>query len=236
MKRNNFLSVLDYQLKTRWKSLLISGPCVYILLYSITLLAAPFAKEGGAFIRFIADGNLFLIGAGLAFTVNMTFGVIAHVVRAVGSRRAFILFPATKQAKVVGITLYSLLWMILNVVIWMGLMLLSALARGEDMEIMGGNGLDPVTLLTIIASMAAFSMFSLFFALIRQYHGVTNLLLFAGMVVFALFMGRLCWNAVSWLVPAAGGSILSLVQFLFQACLFYALAFLTLSRLAFRED
>lgn len=236
MKRNNFLSVLDYQLKTRWRSLLISGPCVYILLYIITLLAAPFAQRGGGVVRFIAEGNLFLIGASLAFTVNMTFGVIAHIIRAVGSRRAFILFPASKQSKVVGTTLYGLLWMLMNIVIWLALMFLSSAARGEEVSFTGGGEFDPVILLAILASMAAFSLFSFFFALIRQHHGIANLLIFAGMVAFALFMGRLLWGIVSWIAPGTGGGFLSLLHFLFQGGIFYGLAWLALSRLAYRED
>ena len=236
MKRNSMVSFLKYQLKTRWRSLLISGPCVYILLYLITLLAAPFARGGGDLIRFIAEGNLFLIGAGLAFTVNMTFGVIAHVNRAVGSRRAFVLFPASKEAKVAGITLYSLLWMVANIVIWLALMLLSAVARGEEITFAGGKGADPVVLMAIAAAMVSFSLFALFFALIRQHHGIMNLLLFTGVVAFALFMGRLFWSLFSLAAPSAGGDVMSLGCFLFQGGLFYGLAYLALSRMAFRED
>lgn len=236
MRRNSMLAVLEYQLKTRWRSLLISGPCVYILLYLITLLAAPFAKGGGSLIRFIAEGNLFLIGASLAFSVNMTFGTMAHVNRAVGSRRAFILFPASKQAKAAGITLYSLIWMVLNIVIWLALMILSAVARGEEITFDGGKGADPVILLALAAAMVSFSLFSFFFALIRQHHGIMNLLLFAGLVAFALFIGRLSGIIVSFLAPSAGGNIMSLACFLFQGGLFYGLAYLTLSRVAFRED
>ena len=227
MTRNSMVSFLKYQLKTRWRSLLISGPCVYILLYLITLLAAPFAGGGG---------SLFLIGAGLAFTINMTFGVIAHVNRAVGSRRAFVLFPASKEAKVAGITLYSLIWMVMNIVIWLALMLLSAVARGEEITFAGGKGGDPVVLLAIAAAMVSFSLFALFFALIRQHHGIMNLLLFTGVVAFALFMGRLFWSLFSLAAPSAGGDVMSLGCFLFQGGLFYGLAYLALSRMAFRED
>ncbi|HDS02147.1 MAG TPA: hypothetical protein ENN72_00375 [Firmicutes bacterium] len=222
----------NYTLQTRWKMFLFAGPGIYLLLLLFTALALPFARHGGGLLRFIASGDFLMIGAGVALAINMTFGVFAQINRAVGSRRLFILFPASKGDKIVGLFLYGLLWAVMNYIIGVGSLILTLCVKGEANSVDYG-GVHQIPALLFIA---AFVLFAVFFALIRQHNGIYNALLFVGLITCAVFVARLNHVLLLLIFPGATSVLLSLFHSLFMVAAFGACVWFSVSRLSFKED